>query len=53
MDTRDAGRLGGKKVLQERGKEYFKILSRKGVEARKRNRIKAENMENSRKVGNI
>ena len=35
MDTVDAGRLGGKKLLDKRGKEYFVKISKLGVQARK------------------
>ena len=42
MDVKEAGRKGGLTTLKRRGPEYFKELSRKGVEARKRNTPKTQ-----------
>lgn len=36
----ELGKRGGEKTLQKHGKDYFKELSKKGVEAR---RVKNEN----------
>lgn len=35
MDVKTAGQLGGQKTLEKRGKEYFKELSKKAVEAKR------------------
>ena len=42
MDVKTAGQLGGQSTLQKRGKAYFKEISRKGVEARKKKKELAE-----------
>lgn len=42
MDTIEAGKLGGDKLLKLRGKEYFKEISKKGVEARKAKKTEAK-----------
>lgn len=34
MDTSDAGRMGGNKLLKERGVEYFINLSKKAAKKR-------------------
>ena len=34
MDTKDAGKLGGLKTLELKGKEHFKNISKLGVLAR-------------------
>ena len=36
MDTAVAGRIGGNKTLQEKGKEHFIRISKLGVEARRK-----------------
>ena len=34
MDTRDAGRMGGRKTAKKYGPEFYKKISKKGVAAR-------------------
>lgn len=40
MDVKDAGKKGGEATLRNKGKDYFKEISKKGVEARKQKRAK-------------
>jgi len=39
MTVADAGRKGGQNTLKNKGKEYFKEISRLGVEARKKKQL--------------
>jgi hypothetical protein len=39
MDVKDAGKLGGLKTLETKGKEHFKRISKIGVLARQYRRI--------------
>lgn len=38
MTVAEAGRKGGSKTLEKFGKNHFKEISRKGVEARRKNK---------------
>lgn len=45
MDVKEAGKRGGNKTLEKRGRDYFKELSLKAVKARQEKRAKTKQEE--------